>query len=261
MFPVSDDNPTLRTPVVTYALLAVTLLVWLVGEGGGGLLSGDAYRMAMSVCNYGLVPGELTGRVPVGFALPMGPGLACLVDRDPINWLTPVISIFLHGGWMHLIGNSLYLWVFGNNVEDSMGRGRFLAFYLICGVAAAAAHVLVSPSSPVPTVGASGAISGVLGAYLVLYPRVRVRIFIPPFFLFRVTAWLMLVWWFVTQVVTGLPELSPLRRDISGGVAVWAHVGGFLTGALLVKLFENRTLVRRRTVGGDARAAFETGQG
>ena len=260
MFPVCDDNPTLRTPIVTYGLLAVTLLVWLVAEGGGGLLSGDAYKMAVAVCNYGLVPGELTGRAPVGFALPMGPGLACLVDRDPINWYTPVLSIFLHGGWMHLIGNSLYLWVFGNNVEDSMGRLRFLAFYLICGVAAAAAHVLVSPASPVPTVGASGAISGVLGAYLVLYPRVRVRIFVPPFFLFRVAAWMMLIWWFVTQVLTGLPELSPLRRDISGGVAVWAHVGGFVTGALLVKLFEDRSRVRRRTVAGDAEVAFDRGE-
>jgi membrane associated rhomboid family serine protease len=160
---------------------------------------------------------------------------------------------------MHLIGNSLYLWVFGNNVEDSMGRARFLAFYLLCGVAAAATHVLIAPASAVPTVGASGAISGVLGAYLVLYPRVRVRIFIPPFFLFRVAAWLMLIWWFVTQLITGLPELSPLRSDISGGVAVWAHVGGFVAGALLVKLFENRSLVRRRTMGGDAQAAFAPG--
>ena len=259
MFPVSDDNPTLRTPVVTYGLLAAMLLVWLIAEGGGGLLSGDAYRMAVAVCDYGLVPGELTARAPVGFALPMGPGLACLVDRDPINWLTPVLSMFLHGGWMHLIGNSLYLWVFGNNVEDSMGRWRFLAFYLICGLAAAASHVLVAPASPVPTVGASGAISGVLGAYLVLYPRVRVRIFVPPFFLFRVAAWLMLVWWFVTQVITGLPQLSPLRPDVSGGVAVWAHVGGFVAGAALVKLFQRRDLVERRTSAGDARVAFERG--
>jgi membrane associated rhomboid family serine protease len=256
MFPVSDDNPTLRTPVVTYALLAVTLVVWLVVEGGGGTFSGNAYAMAASVCNYGLVPGELTGQAPVGYALPLGPGVACVVDRQAVNWLTPVLSIFLHGGWMHLLGNSLYLWVFGNNVEDSMGRGRFLVFYLLCGVAAAAAHVFSSPGSPVPTVGASGAISGILGAYLVLYPRVRVRIFLPPIFLFHVPAWAMLIWWFGTQVLAALPQFRPVGPDISGGVAVVAHIGGFVAGALLVKLFEDRSFVRRRVALGDAQRVF-----
>jgi membrane associated rhomboid family serine protease len=166
-----------------------------------------------------------------------------------VNVLTPLTSMFLHGGWGHILGNSLYLWIFGNNVEDSMGRGRFLVFYLVCGLAAAAAHVVLDPASPVPTVGASGAISGVMGAYLVLYPRVRVNmlfIFIIFFKVFAIPAWLVLLWWFALQVITGLPELMPMRPEVSGGVAVWAHVGGFVAGVILIKVFENPRLVEKR---------------
>jgi membrane associated rhomboid family serine protease len=253
MIPISDENPTLRTPVMTYFILAVTLASWVLVEGAGF----EPGRLAASVCNYGLVPAELTHLRPVGFAVPLGDGMACVIDAYPINYLTPLLSMFLHGGWGHILGNSLFFWVFGNNVEDSMGRGRFLVFYLICGLAAAATHVLFEPASPVPTVGASGAISGILGAYLLLYPRVRVKMFFPPFFVFHVTAWLVLIWWFASQLLTGLPRLSPLRPDISGGVAVWAHVGGFVAGVILVKLFENRTLVRERSMLGDARALWD----
>ena len=256
MIPISDENPVLRTPYVTYALLAAIVVVWLAGQGAGL----DLVAVATSVCNYGLVPGELTGRAPLGQAVPIGPGMACVVDDQAVNLLTPLTSMFLHGGWGHLLGNALFLWVFGNNVEDSMGRGRFLVFYLVCGLAAAAAHVLVDPASPVPTVGASGAISGVLGAYLVLYPRVHVRLLV---FLFvfvtivRVPAWVTLVLWFGYQVVAGLPQLMTVDSEVSGGVAVWAHVGGFVAGALLVKLFEDRALVGRRAALGDARTVWE----
>ncbi len=256
MFPISDDNPTLRTPVVTYALLATLLLVFVFVQGAGGVT--NPYALIASVCNYGLVPAELLHTRPVGFAVPMAPGVACVVDNEPINILTPLTSMFLHGGWAHLLGNSLFLWVFGNNVEDSMGRGRFLAFYLICGLVAAAAHMAVEPNSPVPTVGASGAISGVLGGYLLLYPRVRVRTFFPPFFLFRVPAWFVLILWFGGQLLTGLPQLSQMRPDASSGVAVWAHIGGFVAGAVLVRFFEDRGRVARRTTAGDAQAAFGT---
>src|SRR6185503_3067281 len=155
-----------------------------------------------------------------------------------------------HGGWGHILGNALFCWVFGNNIEDSMGGPRFIVFYLICGLAAAATHILVQPGSPVPTVGASGAISGILGAYLVLYPRVRVNMLFIFVFLIRVIpvpAWLVLLWWFALQVITGLPELSPVRPEVSGGVAVWAHVGGFVAGVLLIKLFEKPRLVAERT--------------
>jgi membrane associated rhomboid family serine protease len=203
-----------------------------------------------------MVPAELLHTRPVGFPVPMAPGVACVVDNEARNVLTPLTSMFLHGGWGHLLSNALFLWVFGNNVEDSMGRGRFLAFYLICGLAAAAAHVLVEPSSPVPTVGASGAISGVLGGYLLLYPRVRVRTYFPPIFLFRVPAWFVLILWFAGQVLTGLPQLSRMRPDVSSGVAVWAHIGGFVAGVVLVKLFANPRRVAQRTAEGSAQAVL-----
>jgi membrane associated rhomboid family serine protease len=255
MFPVSDDNPTLRTPVMTIGLLVLTWAVWLLVQGAGNPLA-----LAISVCDLGLVPGELTHLARVGDGVPLGvfqgQSLACVVDREPINWATPVISIFLHGSWGHLIGNSLYLWVFGNNVEDSMGRARFLAFYLLTGVIAALAHVAVSPMSPVPTVGASGAISGIMGAYLMLYPRVSVRTYFPPIFLFRVPAWAVLIFWFGSQVLAGLPQLRPLERDVSGGVAVWAHIGGFIAGAVLIRLFRNADYIRRRRLGADAKVVW-----
>jgi membrane associated rhomboid family serine protease len=142
-----------------------------------------------------------------------------------------------------------------------MGRLRFLAFYLICGLVAAGTHMLVDPSSPVPTVGASGAISGIMGAYLVLYPRVHVRmlfIFIIFFKVFRIPAWAVLIWWFALQVLTGLPQLNEVSPEVSGGVAVWAHVGGFVAGVLLIKLFENPKLVDRRTAVSDARGVWES---
>ena len=255
MIPLSDENPTLRTPIVTYALLAAILAVWVLFQGAGF----DFPALAASVCNYGMVPGEITRTAEVGSGIPLGPGMACIIDREAVNIFTPVTSMFLHGGWGHVLGNCLFLWVFGNNVEDSMGRGRFLVFYLLCGVAAAVAHILVQPGSPVPTVGASGAISGVLGAYLVLYPRVRVKmlfIFVIFFKVFRMPAWAVLLWWFAWQVISGLPELMQVRSEVSGGVAVWAHVGGFVAGFALVKFFENPSLVRRKTTLGDARVVF-----
>lgn len=255
MFPISDDNPTLRTPVMTIGVLVVTWAVWFLVQGGGSPLP-----LAISVCDLGFVPGEVSRMAPLGLGVPLGrvngQALACVVDAQPVNWLTPVLSIFLHGSWGHILGNSLYLWVFGNNVEDSMGRGRFVAFYLLTGVVAAMAHLAIDPASPVPTVGASGAISGIMGAYLVLYPRVRVRTFIPPFFLLHFPAWAVLILWFGSQVVSGLPDLSPLRREISGGVAVWAHVGGFVAGVLLARVFENPELVRRRRTVSDAKVVW-----
>ena len=244
MIPLSDDNPTVRLPVMTVLVLGAMLSVWLVVQGGGF----DSRMLAMSVCNLGLVPGELTGQAPLGFGVPIASGLDCVVDGEPINYATPLLSMFLHGGWAHLLGNGLFLWVFGNNIEDVMGRGRFLAFYLLCGLAAAAAHVAVDPASPIPTVGASGAISGVMGAYLVLYPRVRVRmlfIFIIFFKIIPLPAWLVLLYWFALELVQGLPQLGQ-AGNLSGGVAVWAHIGGFLAGVLLIRLFQQPELVANR---------------
>jgi membrane associated rhomboid family serine protease len=241
---------------MTYAILAAIGAVWLLVQGAGF----DEQALAASVCNLGMVPGELTRQAAVGSGVPLGPGMACVVDDYAINSFTPLTSMFLHGGWGHLLGNALFFWVFGNNVEDSMGRVRFLVFYLLCGLIAAAAHVMVDPSSPVPTVGASGAISGVLGAYLLLYPKVPVRmlfIFVVFIRVFRVPAWMVLLWWFFWQLIAGLPQLMPMRPDVSGGVAVWAHIGGFVAGVVLVRLFLNGELHRRRLAMTDARAAFQ----
>jgi membrane associated rhomboid family serine protease len=245
MFPLYTENPRLRAPLVTIALVLIIGAVWLFLQTGGL----NPYLLAASVCNWGLVPGELTHQARVGTAVPLGPGLACIVDREPLNVLTPLTSMFLHGGWGHVLGNLLFLWVFGGSIEDSMGRSRYLAFYLICGLAAAAAQIIVNPASPVPMVGASGAISGVMGAFLVLYPRVRVYLLVFLFFfidLIAIPAWLVLLYWFGMQLLTGLPELLAVRPDVSEGVAVWAHVGGFTAGALLIRLFANPELVRQR---------------
>lgn len=255
MIPISDENPTLHKPVMTYIIVAVTLATWILVQHGGT----NAVDLATTVCNLGMVPGELTHRAVLNTAVPIGQGLVCAVDNDPINYLTPITSMFLHGSWGHILGNLLFFWVFGNNIEDSMGPWRFLAFYLICGLAAAATHVMLDPSSPVPTVGASGAISGIMGAYLVLYPRVRVKMLVPiviiPVF-FRIPAWAVLIWWFAVQVLAGLPQLMQLNPQISGGVAVWAHVGGFVAGVVLIKFFESAEMVRRRTMVSDARGAW-----
>jgi len=232
---------------MTYLILATLVGVWIFVQGAGV----NEVQLATSICNLGMVPGEITHLARLGTAVPLGDGMACVVDNDRVNLLTPVFSMFLHGGWLHLLGNCLFFWVFGNNVEDSMGHVRFLVFYLLCGLAAAAAHVIVQPGSPVPTVGASGAISGVLGAYLVLYPKVRVRMLFFFIFFFRVIsipAWAVLLWWLAWQLISGLPQLMNVRPDVSSGVAVWAHIGGFVTGLILIKLFVNPNLVARRSV-------------
>lgn len=239
MIPLGDDLPTRRTPWANWLIIGVTVAVWLLVQGGGE----DPVRLASTVCDLGLVPGELTHLAPVGFPVPLGAGMACVVDRQPINILTPLLSIFLHGGWMHLGGNMLFLWTFGDNVEDAMGPGRYIAFYLLCGLAASGAHVLAEPASPVPTVGASGAISGIMGAYLILYPNAPIRMFFL-IFLTRLRAWLVLVYWFLLQVFEGVSQFGPMRPAVSGGIAVWAHVGGFVTGVLLIKLFERRSVAR-----------------
>ena len=252
MFPISDDNPTLHTPWMTYLILALMSAVWILYQGAG--FSEEA--IAFSVCNLGLVPAELTHARPVGFGIPITATAECRIDDLAINWLTPITSMFLHGSWGHILGNALFFWVFGNNIEDSMGPGRFLVFYLVCGLIAAGTHVALDPRSPVPTVGASGAISGIMGAYLVLYPRAHVRLLIWIVFFIRiipVPAWMALLWWFAWQVIAGLPQLSPVRPDVSGGVAVWAHIGGFVAGVVLVKLFENPVLVAKRRLIHDVR--------
>ena len=231
MFPYHDENATTRTPIVTIVLIAACVLTWLLVQGAGAMLP-----LAASVCNYGLIPGELLGTVAAGASWPMGDEFLCVVDagRQPGNVLT---HMFLHGSWMHLLGNMWFLWLFGNNIEDSMTRSRFVAFYLLCGLAAAFLQVWAESNSIIPMVGASGAISGVMGAYLMLFPRVRVFTLVPlGFFITTIAlpAWVMLIYWAVLQFVGGLS--SPVAEG-EGGVAFWAHVGGFVAGVVLVKLF------------------------
>jgi len=245
MIPVGDELETQRRPIMTYLILATLVGVWVFVQGAGV----NEVQLATSICNLGLVPGEITHLAPLGTGVPLGNGMACIIDNDPINIFTPLISMFLHGGWLHLLGNCLFFWVFGNNIEDRMGPIRFLVFYLVCGLVASAAQIMSQPASPVPTVGASGAISGVLGAYPVLDPRVRVRMLLL-FFIVSFPAWVVLLWWFGWQLLSALPGLMEVRPDVSSGVAVWAHIGGFVTGLILVKFFENPNLVARRSVAG-----------
>ena len=238
MFPYHDENETQRTPYVTLALVAACTLAWLLVQGAG-----SGFALAESVCNLGLIPGELTMSLPPGSSFPMGDNVACLTD--PGAQMSHILtSMFLHGSWMHLLGNMWFLWLFGNNIEDSMTRPRFLAFYLLCGLAAALAQVFADPPSIVPMVGASGAISGVMGAYLVLFPKVRVYTMVPlGFFLQRIPlpAWVMLLYWMFLQVAGGAVSLA--SNDGGGGVAFWAHVGGFMAGVVFIKVFERRDRV------------------
>ncbi len=248
MFPLRDDNPTLSRSVVTVAIVAANVLAWAFVQG-----LGTEPALSKSVCELGAIPGELFGRVPPGTSVPLGPNIACVID--PVaDWRTAFTHMFLHGGWFHLVGNLWFLWVFGDNVEDIMGGARFAVFYVLCGLAAFLAQAATGPSSAIPMVGASGAIGGVMGAYARLYPRAPVHLLII-FFVWVdrtvVPAFLMLGYWFVIQVLGGIPALA----SEAGGVAFWAHVGGFLAGVVLVPVFAkpervaaHRELIQRRVL-------------
>jgi membrane associated rhomboid family serine protease len=240
VFPYKDENPTERPSVVTVAIIIANVLAFIVLQGAG-----SEGAMARSVCDFGLIPGEILQTAKPGSGVELARGMVCRVDAAPQYW-TVLTSMFMHGGWLHLIGNMVFFWVFGNNIEDAMGHGKFLVFYLICGAAAAAAQTFVSPQSIIPMVGASGAISGVLGAYLLLYPRVRVHtLIILPIYITTVAlpAWVMLGYWIVIQTLSGVVGLREVEK---GGVAFFAHVGGFVAGFLLVKLFASDEVLRRR---------------
>ncbi|MCP3981570.1 MAG: rhomboid family intramembrane serine protease [bacterium] len=251
MIPLKDENPTEITPFVTGILIAANVLVWLFVQGAGG---GDRFLAAL--CSYGAIPAAISGAVEPGQAVDLG-GAWCRIG--PTAWFTLLSSMFLHGGWMHLIGNLWFLWVFGNNIEDSMGHGRFVVFYLLTGVVGGVAHLLTAPASAVPVVGASGAISGVMGAYIVLYPRVRVLTLIIFIFFVRIIALpavFLLGLWFAFQILGGAAS-----KATGGGVAFWAHVGGFVAGVALIKLFERPKLVRakreHRVLGEDELGRWE----
>jgi membrane associated rhomboid family serine protease len=221
VIPLHDDNPAARPPVLTVAVMASCVLAFLWQVS---LSEHDQHRV---VYGLGLIPSVLLGKGRLAQGLAMLPPEA-----------TVLTSMFLHGGWLHLIGNMLYLWIFGNNVEDAVGHLRFPVFYLVCGVLAAAAQVALNPDSRLPMVGASGAVSGILGAYLLLYPRARVLVGLPLGFYVHLTylpAALVLGAWFALQLVSSL-----LTDPQHGGVALFAHIGGFLAGMALIPFFKAR---------------------
>lgn len=209
MIPLRDVIPSRSAPYITISLIVVNVLVFLY-QFSLGTRSGQAF-----VVEYGLIPANFA-------------------------WANVLTSMFLHGGILHVGGNMLYLWIFGDNVEDRMGHGRFLIFYLLCGVAAALAQAFTVPDSTVPMVGASGAIAGVMGAYFVLYPRSRIVTLVPIFFfiqLIEVPAIFFLGIWFLLQFLSGVGSLAAARGEVVGGIAFWAHVAGFAFGAAMVFIF------------------------
>jgi membrane associated rhomboid family serine protease len=223
MIPLRDDNPSELKPILSVSLIVMCVLVflWQLAQGRQGGVE--------AVYSLGLIPAVLFGfdELPADIA-----------SVPPT--LTVLTSMFLHGGWLHLIGNMLYLWIFGDNVEDAMGHVRFIVFYVLCGVAAALAQAIPDPHSTVPMVGASGAISGVLGAYLLLYPHARVLVALPlGFFVhtFRLPAGLVLLFWFAMQFISN--ALTDPNAG-GGGVAFRAHIGGFVAGMVLVLIFKRR---------------------
>jgi membrane associated rhomboid family serine protease len=226
MIPLRDDKPSFSTPFINYFLIGLNVLVYLwelaVGMNSPGAL--NAF-----VTQFGIVPRHT---------------IAVLSGHSYDSLATAILpfftSMFLHGSLFHVAGNMLFLWIFGDNVEDHLGHFRYLLFYLGSGIVAALAQILLNPGSTAPTVGASGAIAGVMGAYFILYPRARVLVWFPPIFMFHVPAWLMLGYWFVIQFVNGAATSIAPRSESMGGIAFWAHVGGFVAGVLMIKVLPER---------------------
>lgn len=226
MIPLRDTIPSSRFPIVTLCLIGINALVFLAEIG----LTPQAQAYFF----------QQWGVVPLRFTHP----------RLQANYATLLSSMFIHGGWMHIIGNMWTLWIFGDNVEDRMGRGGFLLFYVLSGLAAGALHIVTNPASTVPTVGASGAIAGVMGAYLLLFPHATVVTLVPIFFFLQVIelpAVFFLVFWFLIQLFSGTLSLAAAGAQQAGGVAWWAHIGGFVVGLLwAVPLRRRSGIVRRR---------------
>jgi len=220
MIPLRDDRQPRTFAFATLALIALNAVVFWHELSLGSQSLQDAF-----FASFALTPADLT-HAP-----------------SPDTFRTVFTSMFLHGGWAHIIGNMLFLGIFGRNVEDSVGHFKFIVFYLLCGIAAAGAQVVLSPNSTVPMIGASGAISGVLGAYLLLFPRARVLVLFPIWIFWRVfyvPALLFLVLWFGVQLLSGMAVLNSM--DVNGGVAFWAHVGGFIAGMFLIPVFKKRSV-------------------
>jgi membrane associated rhomboid family serine protease len=238
VFPISDDNSDrVTTPVVNYILIGINILVFVLFQGFG---SNDKFTYAFSTVPYEIATGRDVDK-PVTVTSPTGEVVGRIeLEPTPVSvYLTLITSMFMHGGLAHIFGNMLYLWIFGDNLEDRMGHLRYLVFYLVCGIAASLAHVfstMAFGANPyVPSLGASGAISGVLGGYILLFPRRQVRAIVFRF-LTTIPAWAAIGIWFVFQLINGLGMLGQGSEE-GGGVAYAAHVGGFVAGLVLVKIF------------------------
>ncbi|MFZ0285987.1 MAG: rhomboid family intramembrane serine protease [Terriglobales bacterium] len=230
MIPIRDDTPRFSTPYVTYLIIALNTVVFLFEYS-----LGKQSQRALHALWYQF------GAVPVHFERAMaGASNATLLALS----ITILTSMFLHASWLHIIGNMWFLWIFGDNIEDYLGHFPYLVFYLISGFAAMFTHILLNAGSNVPALGASGAIAGVMGGYFVLYPRARVMMWFPPIFFFYLPAWLVLGYWFFTQFLSGAAT-SIAGSGATGGIAVWAHVGGFVAGIVLIKLVPERRGRRR----------------
>ena len=221
MIPLKDDNPTSSKPIITYFLIGLCIVVFLVE------LSSISYRTGVFFYSYGLIPSVLLGKLQLPQSMYVIPA-----------YLTIITSMFVHGGFMHLIGNMLYMWIFADNIEEDLGKAKFLVFYLLCGIGAAMAQVFADTGSQVPMVGASGAIGGILGAYLINYPKAKVLVLIPfGFFsqIIKIKALYVLIFWFVLQFINSLTTNTQ-----GGGVAYMAHIGGFISGIILILFFNKK---------------------
>jgi membrane associated rhomboid family serine protease len=235
MIPLKDDTPRVTTPLVNYFLIATNVVVYLFESSlsrRSQLLFGQT---------FGLVPARLVASLQGEMLHAHGHAHGFAVAPE-IALVTILTSMFVHGGWWHVLPNMWFLWVFGRNLENSLGHFQYLFFYLACGVAAALAQILSDVNSLVPMVGASGAIAGVMGGYFILYPRARVLMLVPFLFVFFLwlPAWVVLGYWFVLQFLSGVGTALVTADGGTGGVAFWAHVGGFVAGVILVRLFPSR---------------------
>jgi membrane associated rhomboid family serine protease len=226
MLPLRDDQPSFSTPFINYFLIVMNVLVFL-------------WELSISAQSRGAL-----NAVVVTFGIVPRHELIVLTGHSyssPLSAIVPLFtSMFLHGSFLHVAGNMLFLWIFGDNIEDYLGHFRYLLFYLASGIAAGITHILLNAGSRVPSVGASGAIAGVMGAYFVLYPRARVLTWFPPIFFFHVPAWLMLGYWFFAQFLMGAATAIAETTQTTGGIAFWAHVGGFVAGVVMIKLLGER---------------------
>jgi membrane associated rhomboid family serine protease len=244
VFPLRDNIPTRRFPILTVGLIVANVIMFFAFQDTYGLFGGTPDDYNQRIVEYGAIPYEISN--PGTGCEAAGEGVVCegqegvSGDAEPQapTWLTILTSMFMHGGLLHIAGNMLFLWIFGNNIEDSMGRGRFILFYLLGGAVALLAQTLAGPNAAVPTIGASGAVAAVLGGYALLYPRARVVTFVIIIFfitLIELPAFLVLGLWFLLQLLNGTAD-----QVGQGGVAYFAHIGGFVFGLVLIKLFANK---------------------